>query len=78
MFFVFMKINVKVKPNSIENKVVKLGDGSYVVFVKERAIEGKANLSVRKLLAKEFGVSSVDVLIKTPKSHDKIIEIIGK
>jgi len=72
-----MKINVKVKPGADEDKVVKL-DNSYVVYVRERAVDGKANSAVRKLLAKEFGVSSIDVLVKMPKSQNKIVEIRGK
>lgn len=70
-----MIIDVKVKPNSIKNNIEKLEDGTYVICTKERAIDCKANNSVIKMIAKEFGVSYKNILIKSPKSRKKIIEI---
>lgn len=71
-----MKIFVKVKPNSIEDKIEKIDDLNYLVFVKERPVENKANLSLIKILAKYFGVSSKNVSIKNPTSRKKIIELL--
>jgi uncharacterized protein YggU (UPF0235/DUF167 family) len=71
-----MIILVKVKPGSKEEKIDKISDNSYVVFVKERAIKGAANLKLIKLLAKEFKVSQKSIIIKNPNSRKKIIEIV--
>jgi len=70
-----MIIYVKVKPNSVKNRIEKMEDGTYLVFTKEKAIEGKANLEVIKILSKELGVSYKNIKIKNPRSRDKIIEI---
>ena len=70
-----MKINVKVKSGAREEKVERISDSEYDVFVKERAEEGKANKRVINLLAKELNVNWRLIKIKNPKSRDKIIEI---
>lgn len=70
-----MIIKVKVKPGSKEERIEKLEEGSYVVCVKERAEDGRANLALRKILAKEFNVSALDVKIKTPTLRHKIVFI---
>lgn len=69
------KILVDVKPNSKENKIEKLEDGEYKVYVKEPAEDNRANKAVIKLIAKEFNVSWRLVSIKNPTSRKKIIEI---
>ena len=49
---------------------------NFEIFVREPAIEGKSNLAVIKLLAKEFDVSKSRVSLKTgTKSRFKIFEI---
>ena len=75
-----MKIRCKIKPNSKKgNLIQKLQDENgefFEIFVREPAIEGKANLAVIKLLAKEFDVSKSRVSLKTgTKSRFKIFEI---
>lgn len=48
---------VRVKPGSKKGPLVETGaDGELTVFVRERAIEGKANDAVIRLLAEHFGV----------------------
>ena len=73
-----MIIYVKIKPKSREEKIEKLDDINYVVYVKERAVKNKANLSLIKLIADEFEVSSKNIFIKNPTSRKKIIEVLGK
>ena len=73
-----MKIFVKVKTHSVEDKLVKIDNFNYLAYIKDRPIKNKANLSLTKLIAKEFGVSSKNILIKNPTSRKKIIEINGK
>ena len=75
-----MKIRCKIKPNSKKgNLIQKSQDESgefFEIFIREPAIEGKANLAVIKLLAEEFGVSKSRVSLKTGiKSGFKIFEI---
>lgn len=70
-----MIIRVKVKPNSSIDKLEKLEDGGYVVYVKAPAVEGRANKRVVNLLAKEFNVNFRKIKIKNPVSKEKIVEI---
>jgi uncharacterized protein YggU (UPF0235/DUF167 family) len=37
-----MIINVKVRPSSLQDKIEKLSDSSYIIYVTERAESGKA------------------------------------
>jgi len=68
-------IKVKAKPNSKEEKVEKLEDGSYVICVKEPAEDSKANIRIVNILAKELSVNHKQIRIKNPKSKEKIVEI---
>ena len=53
-----MKIQVHLKPNSRHRQeVVANPDGSYTVYVKAPAIEGRANQASVQLLAVHFGVA---------------------
>ncbi len=70
-----MIINAKIKPSSLEDKIEKLDDGTYLISVTERAESGKANVAVIKILSKFFEVSFKKILIKNPKSRKKIVEI---
>ena len=46
-----MRITVTVKPGSKKGPLVEAIDGTYTVYVPERAVDGKANEAVIKLLA---------------------------
>ena len=75
-----MKIRCKIKPNSKKGNLIQKSQDEngefFEIFVREPAIEGKANLAVIKLLAEEFGVSKSRVSLKTGvKSRFKIFEI---
>lgn len=75
-----MKIRVFVKPNSKKAPlVVKKSDEIgeiWEIFVREPAIDGRANLAVREILAQEFGVAKTRVrLVGGAKSRIKIFEI---
>ncbi len=70
-----MKISVKVKPQAREDKVEKIGLNDYVVWVKAKAIEGKANQAVIKILSEYFDIAkSKLVLIKGTKARDKVFK----
>lgn len=48
---------VQVKPGSRKGPLVETGaDGTLTVYVREPAVEGKANQAVLRLLAEHFGV----------------------
>jgi uncharacterized protein YggU (UPF0235/DUF167 family) len=53
-----MIIEVRVKPNSKIGPQVQLGlDGSLLVYVREPAVDGKANQAVVRVLAEYYKVS---------------------
>jgi uncharacterized protein len=57
-------VSVQVKPNSKKGPLVQPGlDGSLLVYVREPAIEGKANQAVAELLASYYKVSKTKVQI---------------
>lgn len=82
-----MKISVKTKPCSKEEKIEKIpqsgfaflgGDDieSYKVWVKDKPENGEANEAVIRVLAKHFGVHRSNVrLIIGEHSSQKIFEV---
>ena len=71
-----MKISVKVKPQAKEDRVEKIGLNDYIIWVKAKAIEGKANQAVVKILSEYFDIAkSKVVLIKGKKARDKIFMV---
>ena len=71
------KVTVWVKPGSKKGPVVEQNaDGSLIVYVRERAVEGKANEAVIKLLADHFDVAKTRIkIIRGLSSKTKTIEI---
>jgi len=71
-----MIIEVKVKAKAREEKVEKLGENSFNVFVKALPIGGKANEAVIKLLADYFKLAKSRIkIVSGLKSKRKIVEI---
>lgn len=67
---------VKVKPNSQQQKIEELADGSLIVHLKSPPIDGKANEELIKLLAKKFDVPKSAITIKSGvTSRNKLIII---
>jgi UPF0235 protein mflv_3569 len=53
-------------------------DGTYIIYTKAPAIEGRANAAAIKLLAKHFGVSKSQVrLLRGATSKYKVFDIDG-
>lgn len=72
-----MKINVKVKLHSKEEKVEKIDDNNFVVWIKELPIENRANKAIIMVLADYFNVLKANIsIVSGRKSKHKIIEII--
>jgi len=72
-----MKISVRVKPNAKQEKIEQVNEGHFLVWVKEKPQEGKANKAVIKALSEYFEVpQSRIVLLKGQSSKEKIFKII--
>lgn len=69
-----MKISVKAKPNSSEEKITKLDDSSFVISVKEPPINGLANKAIMKVLREYFHTPNVRI-VSGYTSRNKIIKI---
>lgn len=71
------RYSVTIKPNSRKGPLVELqDDGSLIVYVREPAVDGKANAALVKLLAKHFGVAKTLVtIVRGHASRHKIVEL---
>lgn len=71
-----MKISAKVKPNAKENRVERISDNEFLVWVKAPAQENRANQAAREILAEYFGVAKSRVnLLKGKTSRQKVFEV---
>lgn len=71
-----MKKQVKVKPNSKQQKIEEAADGSLTVHLKSPPVDGKANEELIKLLSAKFNVSKSQITIKLgASSRNKLVEI---
>ncbi len=69
-----MIIKVKVKPNSKEQKLIRISDTEYKIYLKAPARDNKANVELLKLLKKSL---KKPVAIKSGlSSRNKIIEVL--
>jgi len=72
-----LRVSVRVKAGSSREKVEKLDDSSYAVWVRAKPTDGKANEAVIKILADYFDTAKSNVtLLKGHTSKIKIFEII--
>lgn len=73
-----MRIQVKVKPNAKQEKVEKTGDSAFLVWVKAKPAQGKANLAVVKALAGYLDIpQSSIILLKGQTSKEKLFDILS-
>lgn len=71
-----LKIKLKVKPYSRQQKIDRAADESLIVYLKSPPIDGKANQELIKLLAEYYQVTKAQIKIKSGFSaKHKIIEI---
>lgn len=69
-------LKIKVQPNSSQNKIKELPDGSFKIWLTASPTDGKANEALIKFLSKEFKVPKSNIEIKKGStSKNKIIEI---
>ena len=73
-----VSISVRVQPRARKDEVVAVREGVAVVRVRAPALDGRANVAVRRLLADRLGVrrSSVTIL-RGEHSRDKLLRIEG-
>ena len=69
--------SVRVKPGSKKGPLVEADEGGgLTVYVRERAVDGKANEAVIDLLAQHFGVPKSRVVIaRGQSSRTKLVKI---
>jgi uncharacterized protein len=73
-----MTITVKVKAGAKQAKVEKISENNFLVHVKEKPQDGKANYAVREALADHLGLPRSRVLlVRGEKAKEKIFEIIS-
>ena len=72
-------VEVRVKPGSKKGPMVQPSlDGNLLVYVRQPAVDGKANRAVVELLADYFGVSKTNVqIISGMTSRHKRFKILG-
>lgn len=71
-----MRVFVKAKPRSKEERVEKIDDTHFVVFVKEPPVQGRANAAITKALAQYVGVPASSVrLLSGFSSKEKIFDV---
>ena len=71
-----MRIFVEAKPRAKEEKIEKIDDTHFKVWVKEPPENGKANMAVIKVLTGYFNISWADILlISGATSKKKVFEI---
>lgn len=69
-------LQVKVKPNSKLQSMVKDQEGTYIIHLKSPPVDGKANQELIKVLAKQFNIPKSQVTIKSGlSSKNKLIEL---
>ncbi len=69
-----MKINVKARPNSNENKVEKMDHLNFVVSVKDPPVQGRANRAIVKLLSEYFHTPNIRI-VSGHISRNKVVEV---
>lgn len=73
-----MKIFVTVKPNAKQGRLEKVSENIFLVWVKEKPQEGKANQATIEILSEHFGIAKSKVtLLKGQTSRQKVFEIEG-
>ncbi len=68
------KLNVQIKPNAKENKIIGWHNGHLKIAIKATPVDGKANQTLVKFLAEYFDVpkSSINILRGKSSSVKKI------
>ncbi len=77
-FVTSVRIRLRVQSSARHNELVGFREGTLIVRVTAAAIEGRANESLRRLVAKRLRVpTSAVTIVRGHRSRDKFIEIDG-
>jgi uncharacterized protein (TIGR00251 family) len=69
-------LQVKVKPNARESRLVELDDGTWLAQVKSPPVDGRANAELIVLVARHFGVRKSQVSIRSGASgRVKLVQV---
>ena len=72
-----MRIFVKAKPRSREERVARVDDTHFIVAVKDSPVQGKANAAIGKAFGEYFGVPvSYIKLTSGFSSKEKTFEVV--
>ena len=71
-----MKIYVKVKPNQSQQRIIEFGEFRYLVYLKSKPENDKANIELVNILSKHLGVPPKSLYITFGRTSDnKILEV---
>lgn len=71
-----MYLKVKVYTNAKKDEVIKKSEDSYIIYTKEKAVQGKANNAVMEILSTILHVPQGKLcMIKGSKQSNKIFEL---
>lgn len=72
------RINVRLQPHAGRDELVAIREGVLVVRVAAPALDGRANRSLCKLLAKRLGLPATQVtIVRGAHSRDKVVAVDG-
>lgn len=71
-----MNIKIKVHTNSKKEKIVKISEKEYGIWIKEKPIDNKANKYLEKFLKKYF--KQEVRIVKGFKSRNKVVELMSR
>lgn len=70
-----MYLKIKVHPSSKKDSVVRKADDSFEIFVRAKAVEGRANESMLELLSDYLHVPTSKLrLVRGIRARSKIVE----
>lgn len=70
-----MKVSVILKPGARQGKIEEVA-GGYRVWVREPAIEGRANDALLRMLAEHLGIAKSRItIVSGARSRRKVLEI---
>lgn len=73
-----MRIVVHIRPGARQQKVERMDDGQYRVWVKSKPEKGKANAELLTVLANYFAVpTSATRIVIGKTAREKLVEIVG-
>jgi uncharacterized protein len=76
MVKVMQKIIIRVKPNSKQQKIEEVEDGSLKIYLKSSPVNGKANKELIQMLADKYNVPKSHISIRLGlASRQKVVEI---